>query len=61
MRTFTQKSTRPFHPEDTYPCPVCRTGEISPMPMMEALACNFCQHIFTGNEERQMLKMADRQ
>ncbi|MEK0186737.1 hypothetical protein WMG39_18035, partial [Microcoleus anatoxicus PTRS2] len=60
MQTF-KKSTRHFNPEqDTYPCPVCRTGEISPMPMMEALACNFCQHIFTGNEERQMLKMADR-
>jgi hypothetical protein len=28
---------------------------------MEALACNFCQHIFTANLERQVLKMADSQ
>ncbi|MEG3858976.1 hypothetical protein [Microcoleus sp. herbarium12] len=60
MQTL-KPSNRPFNPQDTYPCPVCRTGEISTMPMMEALACNFCQHIFIASVERQSLKMADRQ
>ncbi|MDP8935092.1 MAG: hypothetical protein M3N42_13370, partial [Cyanobacteriota bacterium] len=60
MLTF-KKSTRPFNDQDTYPCPVCRTGQISTMPMMDALACNFCQHIFTASVERQSLQMADRQ
>jgi hypothetical protein len=60
MQTF-KPSTRPFHSQDSYPCPVCRTGQIATLPLMEALGCNFCQHIFTASEERQMLKMADRQ
>ncbi|MCU0540716.1 MAG: hypothetical protein MUE44_00840 [Oscillatoriaceae cyanobacterium Prado104] len=53
-------STRRFNSQDTYPCPVCRTGQISTLPLMDALACNFCQHIFTASEERQILKMVDR-
>jgi hypothetical protein len=28
---------------------------------MEAYACNFCQHIFSANLEKQVLKMADSQ
>ncbi|MBR8832191.1 MAG: hypothetical protein N5P05_000749 [Chroococcopsis gigantea SAG 12.99] len=44
-----------------YPCPVCRHGEISSLALMEAYACNFCQHIFTANLEKQVLKMADSQ
>ncbi|MBR8828082.1 MAG: hypothetical protein DSM107014_09310 [Gomphosphaeria aponina SAG 52.96 = DSM 107014] len=44
-----------------YHCPVCRQGKISSMPLMEAFACNFCQHIFTANLEQQLLKMADTQ
>lgn len=42
-----------------YYCPVCRHGELSAMPLMEAMGCNFCRHIFTVNLERQLLKMAD--
>ena len=42
-----------------YYCPVCRHGEISAMPLMEAMGCNFCRHIFTVNLEKQLLKMAD--
>jgi len=43
---------------DTYSCPVCRHGKIAALPLMEAYACNFCQHIFTANLEQQVLKMA---
>ncbi|MDJ0714469.1 MAG: hypothetical protein QNJ54_09640 [Prochloraceae cyanobacterium] len=46
---------------DVYNCPVCRHGEISAIPLMEAFACNFCRHIFTANLEKQLLKMADSQ
>jgi hypothetical protein len=56
---MTEKNALNYH--DVYPCPVCRHGEISTLPLMEAYACNFCQHIFTANLERQMLKMADSQ
>jgi hypothetical protein len=44
-----------------YPCPVCRVGKISHMPMMEAMSCDFCQQIFTVNVEQQQLKMPARQ
>ena len=44
-----------------YPCPVCRHGKVNRMALMEAFACNFCQHIFTTNFEKQLMKMADSQ
>jgi hypothetical protein len=44
-----------------YPCPVCRHGEVRALTLMEAFACNFCQHIFTANTEQQLLSMADSQ
>ena len=50
-----------FHPQGEYSCPVCRHGKISAMPLMETFACNFCQHIFTTNFDKQLLKMADSQ
>ena len=51
----------------TSPCPVCMRGAIAEMPMMESLACNFCNHIFTlenqldsqAGSDRKILKMAD--
>lgn len=45
----------------TYPCPVCLWGQIKPMPLMEAVACEFCQHIFTVDLETEVLRMADRE
>lgn len=45
----------------TYPCPVCYMGKISTLPLMDALACDFCQQIFTVNLEKQQLKMPSRQ
>jgi hypothetical protein len=47
--------------QGVYPCPICRHGEIRTLTLMEAFACNFCQHIFTANLEQQVLKMADSQ
>lgn len=44
-----------------YPCPVCRHGEVQALTLMEAFACNFCQHIFTANLEQQLLRIADSQ
>ena len=50
-----------LHEGGEYLCPVCRHGKISRMTLMETFACNFCQHIFTTNIERQQIKMADSQ
>lgn len=50
-----------FYAQGEYSCPVCRHGKISTMPLMETFACNFCQHIFTANFDKQLLKMADSQ
>ncbi|MBE9046471.1 hypothetical protein IQ255_19010 [Pleurocapsales cyanobacterium LEGE 10410] len=50
-----------FHDRGEYPCPVCRHGKISQMPLMETFSCSFCQHIFTTNFSKQLLKMADSQ
>ena len=43
-----------------YPCPVCRINQLKGMPLMDAMACDCCRHIFTVDLERQRLKMADR-
>lgn len=44
-------------------CPLCMRGAIAPMPMMESLACSFCNHIFVVEADPrlnlQVLKMAD--
>lgn len=47
--------------DSAYPCPVCRLGKIRTMPLMEALACDFCSHIFEANLEKQQLAMVSRQ
>ncbi len=46
---------------DMYPCPACRVGKISHMPLMEAMSCDFCHQIFTVNLEKQHVKMPSRQ
>ncbi|MDJ0510644.1 MAG: hypothetical protein QNJ64_15525 [Crocosphaera sp.] len=46
---------------DAYYCPVCRHGEISTLPLMEAFSCNFCRHIFTANLDKQAITIADSQ
>ncbi|MFP4134891.1 MAG: hypothetical protein ACLFQP_10000 [Halothece sp.] len=45
---------------ETYPCPVCRTGEVKALPLMEdTFSCEFCQHLFTASFSQQVLKMMD--
>lgn len=46
---------------NAYHCPVCRHGEITTLPLMEAFACNFCRHIFTANLDKQAITIADSQ
>jgi len=50
-----------FDYQGVYPCPVCRLGKITHLTLMEAMACDFCQQIFTVNIEQQQLKMPSRQ
>ena len=50
-----------FSYQGVYPCPVCRLGKIQALPLMDAMACDFCSHIFTANLEKQQLKMPSRQ
>lgn len=45
--------------QDSYPCPACRQGRITPMTLMDAFGCNTCRHLFTANLEAQVLLMAD--
>lgn len=44
-----------------YYCPVCRHGEITTLPLMEAFSCNFCHHIFTANLDKQAITIVDSQ
>jgi hypothetical protein len=46
---------------NSYPCPFCLQGEIKNLILTEALACDFCQHIFTVNLEERLLKIEDSQ
>lgn len=47
--------------EGTSPCPVCRCGRLQALSLMDALACDFCNHIFTVEPERQQIKLPSRQ
>ncbi|MDY7016131.1 MAG: hypothetical protein SVX43_21555 [Cyanobacteriota bacterium] len=50
---------RPFTEQDTYPCPVCRCGQLSALSLMEAMSCNFCHHMFATNIQQQSIVLAD--
>ncbi|CEJ45859.1 hypothetical protein [Umezakia ovalisporum] len=56
-----QMFTTSFNFQEVYPCPVCGVGQVSHMPMMETMACDFCHEIFTVNLEQQQIKMPSRQ
>lgn len=47
--------------QEVYPCPVCRLNQLKPMHLMDAMACDCCQNIFTADWDRQQLKMPSRQ
>ncbi|ELR97537.1 hypothetical protein [Gloeocapsa sp. PCC 73106] len=44
-----------------YHCPLCRRGRITNLSMMEAFSCNFCEHLFTADLDRQLLTAVDTQ
>ena len=48
-----------LQPDGTYPCPICRHGTVSPMPLMETFGCDFCRHIFSPNFTEQVLRVED--
>jgi hypothetical protein len=52
-------SIQSFNERGVYPCPACRLGQIQVLYLMDAMACNACQHIFTVNPERQRLSTVD--
>ena len=60
MSMFKEKEN-PLSYQETYPCPVCRCGDLSNIALMDAFGCDVCRHIFTIHPERQLLKMADRE
>lgn len=45
--------------DGTYPCPICRHGTVTTMPMMEAFGCDFCRHIFSPDFTEQVLRVED--
>ncbi|MCW6035919.1 hypothetical protein K4A83_06485 [Spirulina subsalsa FACHB-351] len=45
--------------ESPCPCPVCRSGELTSLTLMDAMSCNFCRHIFVPNGEPDVLTLAD--
>lgn len=53
-------NTHSFNYQGIYPCPVCRLNQLKAMPLMDAMACDCCRHIFIPDLDRQQLKMADR-
>jgi hypothetical protein len=56
-----KEKENPLSYQETYPCPVCRCGDLSNIALMDAFGCDVCRHIFTIHPERQLLKMADRE
>ena len=47
-----------FSLNDVYHCPICRFGQISGLPLMDALACNLCSHIFLADDACKLLTLA---
>lgn len=54
-----QNSAKRLTYQGIYPCPICRVSQIQAMPLMDAMACHSCRHIFTVDLEKQILKMTD--
>jgi len=44
---------------EVYQCPVCRSGQLRGMALMDAFSCDFCRHIFEANLEQQTVHLAD--
>jgi hypothetical protein len=50
---------RPLDARGTYPCPVCRRGQISPIALMEVFGCDTCHHILSVNLPQQCATVSD--
>jgi hypothetical protein len=61
MKKNKQPPHQDFNLNGIYPCPVCRHGQLTAMSLMEALYCNFCNHIFTVDLQQKLLQMGDTQ
>lgn len=50
---------RPLSLDDTYPCPVCRQGNIEAIVLTEAFSCAFCRHIMSVDLQSQQVQVVD--
>lgn len=50
---------KPLTYAETYRCPVCESGDLSAIALMDAFACSFCRHIFTANLQTQSVQLSD--
>lgn len=53
------KSQRPLVLSGSYPCPICRQGQIEAIVLTDAFACRFCRHILSADLESQQVKVVD--
>ncbi|TVQ45682.1 MAG: hypothetical protein EA365_07410 [Gloeocapsa sp. DLM2.Bin57] len=51
----------PLNYHHDYLCPLCRQGRIHSIALMDAFACDCCQHIFSADVEQQTLTAVDTQ
>ncbi|MEM6435938.1 MAG: hypothetical protein AAF773_19110 [Cyanobacteria bacterium P01_D01_bin.115] len=50
---------RSLNLDDSFPCPVCRQGQIEAIVLTEAFSCSFCRHILAANLDDQQVKVVD--
>lgn len=53
------ETLRPLSLSDTFPCPVCRQGQIEAIALTEAFACEFCRHIMSVDLPAQQVQVVD--
>ncbi|WP_299408993.1 hypothetical protein [Acaryochloris sp. IP29b_bin.148] len=58
---MTQLLSTALNYEQSYPCPLCRHGQLTNLVLMDAFSCSFCHHIFTANLPQQSICLADGQ
>jgi hypothetical protein len=55
--SFMQSIETSLFTANTCPCPVCRHGNLSNLAMMDSLACDLCNNIFTPDPKSQLLEL----
>lgn len=53
------ETSRPLSLSDSFPCPVCRQGQIEAIALTEAFACEFCRHIMSVDLPAQQVQVVD--